>query len=263
MPLQTHFQGIKGHNTVMEKMGKITINDSTWFGATDFKGKKTLSPTSAIRLKVVSILYPLPFLLEGLFFISLVSLAILPFIYAKIWPPVPALIIYGATVPCYLLLRKLCIKRCYHVSSGLSCLISHGKVELPACHIMDVSESMEHQPRHPEPREPEPQGPQCLTVARTEIQNIVVSYWPTTRDVRTSYIPHALFIITASGRNILLKAGFFPIQQMLYLLVYFDYPLTFEKAKWSLVHTLRLMLIAFPVVAHIAVTGFLYKDYFL
>ncbi|MGR2767693.1 hypothetical protein ACUYOF_09225 [Photobacterium ganghwense] len=67
MPLQTHFQGMKGHNTVMEKMGKITINDSTWFGATDFKGKKTLSPTSAIRLKVVSILYPLPFLLEGLF----------------------------------------------------------------------------------------------------------------------------------------------------------------------------------------------------
>lgn len=225
-------------------MDKITINDAAWFYTTHFKGKKQLSPASEISLKVSPILYPLPVLLEGMFFLCLVFLAILPFIDSQILPPIPFFLVYTATVPSYLLLRYLLIKHNYQLSSGLDCLVSKSRVEIPASRIID-----------------EPNG--RLTLERNVIEKFAVYYWPNTRDAQTHYAVTEFQITTNSGKCIRLTDSFFPLKQMLYLLVYFDYPLTFIKKRWSVLHMFRVIFLSLPVMVHIAVTGFLFKEYFL
>jgi len=221
---------------------KLTVDNKLWFGTLYFKGMKQLSPESDIRLKISSIFYPLAFPLECLFFIGLLSMALLPMMKPANMPLAPIIIANIILVPGYLLLRHLLIRRKYRLGAGAGCQISRHRIALPGNSLIQ-----------------EPFGQ--LTLAREDIKNIEIFYWVRSDSSRTYYSVVECHIALTSGKVLRLKDIYFPLKHMLYLLLYFDYPLTFSKRHWSLSHLLRILLLSFPVVANLAMTGLLVKEY--
>ncbi|MCL1041627.1 hypothetical protein L2712_08250 [Shewanella marisflavi] len=225
-------------------MEKLTLDDTPWFGTTDFKGKNQLTGDSNIRLKSSRLLYPLPLPLEILFFIGPLTLAILPFINPSLMLPQDWLTLNIATLLSYLILKKLFITSIYGRGGKQVCQINAERLSIPGSRLIDTKA-----------------GP--VEIQRRDIKEIGVRYWPSTRDLRTSYDVSELIITLESGQSICLKSLYFPIKPLLYLLVYFDYPITLQKRRHSLAIVARSLFVAFPLVALVAVTGLLFKEYFL
>lgn len=225
---------------------KLTLNSRGWFENTYFKGKDQLSASSNIKLKVTAIFYPLPFLVEAFFFIGLLFMAVFPFINKSLllfqFEPITFFWVYLPTVPCYILLRYILIKLYYRLDSKLHCVINKDNIEIPTNRIID-----------------EPNGQ--LVLAKEEIKNIKIHYFSSTNDRKSSYRACEFLITTKLGKSIKLKLDYFPLQQMLYLLIYFDYPLNYEKKYFAILGLIRVLCIILPVVAHTAVTGLLFKEY--
>ncbi|TKB51565.1 hypothetical protein FCL40_03140 [Ferrimonas sediminicola] len=225
-------------------MEKLTVNQGPWFGTTDFKGRNQLSPASDISLRSSRLLYPLPLPLELLLFIVPLALAVLPFISANPMRSEAWIALNLGAILGYLLLRKLSINGSYGNADSHVCQISHRRLIIPGSRLVGAQA-----------------GP--IPLERHAIKRIDVYFWPSTRDLRTSYDVSELSIILQSGRSIRLKGIYFPIKPLLYLLVYFDYPLTLHKRRPPLSIVARSLFVAFPLVALVAVTGLLIKEHFL
>ncbi|MXR69793.1 hypothetical protein GNT65_14115 [Shewanella sp. JBTF-M18] len=225
-------------------MEKLALDDTPWFGTTDFKGKNKLNRDSDIRLKSSRLLYPLPLPSELLFFIGPLTLAILPFINPSLMPPEAWLTLNIAALFGYLILKKLLITSIYGRGKKQVCQINTERLCIPGSRLIDTKA-----------------GP--IEIQKQAIKQIDVRYWPSTRDLRTTYDVSELIITLESGQSICLKSLYFPIKPLLYLLVYFDYPITLQKRRHSLAIVARSLFVAFPLVALVAVTGLLFKEYFL
>ncbi|QYK13553.1 hypothetical protein K0I63_03285 [Shewanella rhizosphaerae] len=225
-------------------MEKLPLDDTPWFGTTNFKGKNQLTSDSDVRLKSSRLLYPLPLPLEILFFIGPLTLAILPFINPSLMLPEAWLMLNIGAIISYLLLKKLFINSIYGRAKAHVCQINAERVCIPGSPLIDIKA-----------------GP--LEMQRRDIKEIGVRYWPSTRDLRTTYDVSELIITVQSGKSICLKSLYFPIKPLLYLLVYFDYPIATQKRRHSLTIVARSLFVAFPIVALVAVTGLLFKEYFL
>ncbi|MCG9722173.1 hypothetical protein [Shewanella sp. Isolate7] len=225
-------------------MEKLALDDTPWFGTTDFKGKNQLSRDSDIHLKSSRLLYPLPLPLEILFFIGPLTLATLPFINPSLMLPEAWLMLNVGTIISYLLLKKLFINSIYGRAKAHVCQINAERLCIPGSRLIDIKA-----------------GP--VEIQRRDIKEIGVRFWPSTRDLRTTYDVSELIITLQSGQSICLKSLYFPIKPLLYLLVYFDYPIATQKRRHSLAIVARSLFVAFPIVALVAVTGLLFKEYFL
>lgn len=225
-------------------MEKLSLDDTPWFGTTDFKGKKQLTSDSDIRLKSSRLLYPLPLPLEMLFFIGPLALAILPFINPQLMLPEIWLALSIGTILGSLMLKKLFIDSIYGRVKEHVCQINAKRLNIPGSHLIETKA-----------------GP--IEIQRQDIKQICVRFWPSTRDLRTTYDVYELIITLQSDKSISLKSLYFPIKPLLYLLVYFDYPITLQKRRHSLTIVARSIFVAFPLVALVVVTGLLFKEYFL
>lgn len=225
-------------------MEKLTINDAPWFDTTDFKGKNQLTKGSNISLKSSRLLYPLPLLLEVLFFIGPLTLSLLPFIEPKLMIPKAWIALNIGAIVGYLILKKLCINIYYGAAKSNVCQINAKRLIIPGSRLIDTQSAP-------------------ITIEHQAIKLINVHFWPSTHDLRTTYDASELLITLQSGKTLCLKSIYFPIKPLLYLLVYFDYPLNLDKRRHSLIIVARCLLVALPFVALVAVTGLLFKEYFL
>jgi hypothetical protein len=225
-------------------MEKLALDDTPWFGTTDFKGKNQLSQDSDIHLKSTRLLYPLPLLLEVPFFIGPLALALLPFIKPQLMFPEAWLALNIGAILGYLILKKLFINSIYGRAKEHVCQINAKRLYIPGSRLIDAKAG-------------------SMEIQRLAIKQICVRFWPSTRDLRTTYEVSELIITLQSDKSICLKSLYFPIKPLLYLLVYFNYPITLQKRRHSLAIVARSLFVAFPLIALVAVTGLLFKEYFL
>ncbi|KVX01510.1 hypothetical protein [Shewanella frigidimarina] len=222
---------------------KLTINDKSWFETTNFKGIETISSTSDMSLKVVSFFYPLYMPTQLLLTLGLLLMGLLPFITPgaiALYPhfptvPLALVIINVCLVPGHFIIRHYLIKRQYKLNGTQQIHINNDRISLPVNSLVN-----------------EPNGQ--LELAKTDISGIDIVYWVQTNKGVTTRTIYETHICLVSGKSLKLDVLHYPLKHMFYLTVYFDYPVKIIQRHCSAKYIFKIVLLAFPVVAHFALT---------
>lgn len=223
--------------------GKLTVEDERWFGSTYFKGIKTLNPASNITLKIITFFYPLKVRSQLLLSVGLLLMGLLPFITPSaislypMFPDVPLIlvIINVCLVPGHLVLRHFLIKRQYKIEAPQRCHISDQTVSLPVNSLVN-----------------EPDGQ--LELSKDDIKQVEVIYHVKTNGGNSIRTVYQISIHLVSGKKLDLDSFHYPLQKIFYLLVYFNYPVKLTQLSWTLKYQLHMVILIFPVMAHLALT---------
>ncbi|MCL1066070.1 hypothetical protein L2735_04515 [Shewanella olleyana] len=222
---------------------KLTVDDDTWFGSTYFKGIKQLNSASNITLKMISFFYPLKVRTQLVLSGGLLLMGLLPFItpsaislYPK-FPQVPLIIVIinVCLVPGSLLLRSFLIKRQYKIKIPLCCHISATRVSLPVNSLVNESDGQ-------------------LELSKSDIKQVEVIYNVQTNGGNSIRTVYQLDIQLFSGKQLNLDVLHYPLKNIFYLLVYFNYPVKLVQRSWTMKYQLHMVLLIFPVLAHLALT---------
>lgn len=223
---------------------KLTINDKSWFETTHFKGMENLSTTSDMSFKVVSFFYPLSMPKQLLLSLGLLLMGLLPFITPgaiALFPqfptvPLTLVIINMCLVPGHFIIRHYLIKRQYKLNGTQQIHINNDRILLPVNSLVN-----------------EPNGQ--LELAKTDISGIDIVYWVQTNKGVTTRTIYETHICLVSGKSLKLDVLHYPLKHMFYLMVYFDYPVKIIQRHCSAKYIFKIVLLAFPVVAHFALTA--------
>ncbi|MCL1130938.1 hypothetical protein L2748_14645 [Shewanella sairae] len=223
---------------------KLTVDDATWFGSTYFKGIKQLNAASNITLKIISFFYPLRARTQLVLSAGLLLMGLLPFVtpsaislYPK-FPEIPLIIVIinVCLVPGSLLLRYFLIKRQYKIEAPLLCHISTTTVSLPVNSLVN-----------------EPDGQ--LVLSKDDIKQIEAIYNVQTNSGNAIRTVYQVNIQLVSGKVLNLDVFHYPLKNILYLLVYFNYPVKLTQRRWTMKYQLHVVVLIFPVLAHLALTS--------
>ncbi|MDT3307414.1 thrombospondin type 3 repeat-containing protein [Shewanella vaxholmensis] len=201
---------------------KLTINDKSWFETTHFKGMETLSTTSDMSLKVVSFFYPLSMPKQLLLSLGLLLMCLVPFITPgaiALFPqfptvPLTLVIINMCLVPGHFIIRHYLIKNQYKLNDAQHVYINSDRISLPVNSLVN-----------------EPNGQ--LELTKKDIGHIDIVYWVQTNKGVTTRTIYEIDINLVSGKLLKLDALHYPLKQMFYLMVYFDYPVNTIKRHFS------------------------------
>ncbi|PMG48064.1 hypothetical protein [Shewanella sp. 10N.286.52.B9] len=223
---------------------KLTVDDETWFGSTYFKGIKQLNSASHITLKMNSFFYPLKVRTQLVLSAGLLLMGLLPFVtpgaismYPK-FPEIPLIvaIINVCLVPGSLLLRHYLIKRQYKIETPQRCHISAATMSLPINSLIN-----------------EPDGQ--LELSKGDIKQVEVIYNVQTNSGNSIRTVYQVNIHLVSGKVLNLDVFHYPLKNIFYLLVYFNYPVTLTQRRWTMKYQLHVVVLIFPVLAHLALTS--------
>jgi hypothetical protein len=222
---------------------KLTINDKSWFETTNFKGIETLSPTSDMPLKVVSFFYPLSMPTQLLLSLGLLLMGLLPFITPgaiALYPhfptvPLALVIINVCLVPGHFIIRHYLIKHQYKLKGAQHLHINSDRISLPVNRLVN-----------------EPNGQ--LELAKKDISHVDIVNWVQTNKGITTRTIYEIHISLVSGKLLKLDVLHYPLKQMFYLMVFFDYPVKIIKRHFSAKYIFNSVFLVFPVLAHFALT---------
>ena len=102
-----------------------------------------------------------------------------------------------------------------------------------------------------------------LELQRGDIECITVKYKSQMHRLHVRNHITACDIKLKSGEVIILNAMYFPLKHIVYMLCFFDYPLTTLHGNWSWAFLPNIIAVIFPVLVNVVVTGMLVKHYFL
>jgi hypothetical protein len=127
------------------------------------------------------------------------------------------------------------IKRQYKLNGTQQIHINNDRISLPVNSLVN-----------------EPNGQ--LELAKTDISGIDIVYWVQTNKGVTTRTIYETHICLVSGKSLKLDVLHYPLKHMFYLMVYFDYPVKIIQRHCSAKYIFKILLLAFPVVAHFALT---------
>lgn len=225
---------------------KITINNESWFDDASFKGKDSLSLSSDIELKQFWLFYPLPWLLELVFFSILVSAILALFTLTNIYPKDDLFFIYAATVPCYLMLRFGLIRYSYQLKKAPKVCISNERLDLSTNRVINKTKEQ-------------------LIITKQDVIDIQIDYWVKSGDVdrassRRSFSVKKVTFVLHSRAELVLKPIYFDLIPIVYLLTYFGYPISSNNTGVPVVPPVKILILVLPVLGHMVVTGLAFKE---
>lgn len=219
----------------------LTLDDRHWFKDVYFKGKQNLNINSDITLRIITLFYPLGAAKQGLLSLGLLLCGALPFITPSAianypdFPDVPlAVVIFNVLViPAHLLLRRYLIKGQYGLADSQYLKVNQRRIALSSLIRDGALPQVGHQ-----------------EVDKYNISEISVEYGAK----RRRYHVHAIQIRLTTGETITLKNVYYPLKHLLYLMVYFDYPIKFVNRRYFMSDIVRIMALLFPIAAHFSLT---------
>ncbi|MEZ8184805.1 hypothetical protein ACED29_03160 [Shewanella sp. 5S214] len=223
---------------------KIALDDKSWFYNLHIKGMRDFNAQSDVSLYVANIVYPLSLGVSLLLFIFMVGLSVLPLNFPDTELARALVLINIGLLPVYLIGRYWLVRRRYGISGTLRCYVSQQRLAIPANTIID-----------------KPVG--LLELQRDNIERIRVRYKSQMHRLHVRNHIIACDIELKSGEIITLNAMYFPLKHIVYMLCFFDYPMTTQHGNWSWTFLPNIIAITFPLLANITVTGMLFKHYFL
>jgi hypothetical protein len=198
---------------------KLTINDKSWFETTHFKGMETLSTTSDMSLKVVSFFYPLSMPKQLLLSLGLLLMCLVPFIT----PGAIALFPQFPTVPLTLVIINMCLVPGHFI---IRHYLSKNQYKLNDAQHVYINSDRISLPVNSLVNEPNGQ----LELTKKDIGHIDIVYWVQTNKGVTTRTIYEIDI------NL-------------------DYPVNTIKRHFSANYIFKSVFLAFPVVAHFALTA--------
>jgi len=223
---------------------KIALDDKSWFYNLYIKGMRDFNAQSDVSLYVANIVYPLSLGVSLLLFIFMVGLSVLPLNFPNTELARALVLINMGLLPVYLIGRYWLVRRRYGISGTLRCYVSQQRLAIPANAIIK-----------------KPLG--TLELQRDDIERLTVKYKSQMYRLHVRNHITACDIKLKNGEVITLNAMYFPLKHIVYLLRFFDYPMTTQHCNWSWAFLPNIIAITFPLLANITVTGMLFKHYFL
>ncbi|GGQ24126.1 hypothetical protein [Shewanella litoralis] len=222
----------------------IALDDKSWFYNLHIKGMRNFSAQSDVSLYVANLWYPLSLGISLLLLILMVGLAVLPLNFPNTELARALVLINIGLLPVYLIGRYWLVRRRYGITGTLRCYVSQQRIAIPANAIIN-----------------KPVG--TLKLQRADIECITVKYKSQLHRLHVRNHITACDIKLKSGEVITLNAMYFPLKHIVYMLCFFDYPITTKHSNWSWAFLPNIIAISFPVLANVVVTGMLFEYYFL
>ena len=223
---------------------KIELDDKSLFFNLHIKGMRDFNAQSDVGLYVANIGYPLSLGVSLLLLILMVGLAVLPLSVPNTELARALVLINVGLLPVYLIGRYWLVRRRYGITGTLRCFVSQQRIAIPANAIIN-----------------KPVGQ--LELQRGDIERITVKYKSQMHRLHVRNHITACDIKLKSGEVIILNAMYFPLKHIVYMLCFFDYPLTTLHGNWSWAFLPNIIAVIFPVLVNVVVTGMLVKHYFL
>lgn len=222
----------------------IELESKSWFYDLHIKGIRNLNAQSDVSLYVANLFYPLSIGVSLLLFAVMVGLAVAPLSFANTELARTMVLINIGLLPVYLIIRYILVRLRYSIKGTLRCYVSQQRLSIPANAIIN-----------------KPAGQ--LELYRDKIECITVQYKSKMHrlHVRNNIIACNLELKT--GEVISLNAMYFPLKRIVYMLRFFDYPLTTQHSQWPWRNLPSIIAVTFPVLVNITVNGLLFKQYFL
>lgn len=222
---------------------KIELDDKSWFYNLHIKGMRSFNAQSDVSLYVANIAYPLPLGISLSLLIFMVGLTVLPLNFPNTELARVLVLINVGLLPIYLIGRYWLVRRHYGISGTLRCYVSQQRLAIPANAIIK-----------------KPLG--TLELQRDDIARLTVKYKSQMHRLHVRNHITACDIKLKNGEVITLNAMYFPLKQIVYLLRFFDYPMTTQHGNWSWTFLPNIIALTFPVLTNVVVTGMLVKHYF-
>ncbi|MEM0515253.1 hypothetical protein WCN91_07390 [Pseudoalteromonas sp. YIC-827] len=220
---------------------KLELTDPVWFSYVHFKGQKGLSPHSVIKLPLLRLLATLSPKKEWLFALMVLALAPLPFILEPHFGPRGFVFIYFPALVGVLMLKRIVFWRTFGADKKKLLTLSAEQIEISPLACAQLSEK--------------------AVLSRQQIAKVKVCYTLThDHDVGSSGARASVNQITLVLENqseYKLDGYRLGLANVLYLLVYFDYPLEFSKQSIAQVpgHLWPLTLRLLPICANVPALG--------
>lgn len=229
---------------VVNMTKQIELDNKSWFFNLYIRGMRDFNAQSNVGLYVANLWYPLSIGVSVLLLILMVGLAVLPLSFPNTELARVIVLINVGLLPVYLIGRYLLVRRRYGITDTLRCYVSQQRLSIPANAIIN-----------------KPVGQ--LELQRDSIERITVHYKSQMHRFSVRNHIRVCEIKLKSGEIISLNAMYFPLKHMIYMLCFFDYPMTTQHGNWSWAFLPNIIAITFPVLVNVVVTGMLFQHYFL
>ncbi|WP_105189657.1 hypothetical protein [Pseudoalteromonas sp. T1lg48] len=220
---------------------KLELTDPVWFSYVHFKGQKQLSPHSVIKLPLLRLLATLSNKMEWLFSLLVLALALLPFILEPFFGPAAFVFIYFPVLVGVLMLKRIFFWRMFGADKKKLMVLSAEQIEVSPLVCAQLSET--------------------AVLSRQDIARVKVYHTFThDQDVGSSGARasvNQIILVRKDHTEYKLDGYRIGLANVLYLLVYFDYPLEFIKQSIAHVpgHLWPLALRLIPICANVPALG--------
>ncbi|NKF49401.1 hypothetical protein G3R49_02240 [Shewanella sp. WXL01] len=213
----------------------VALDDKRWFFDFRIKGMSKFNDNSIVKLAISRLFYPLPLISSLLILFVMLGVAAAPLSIADDELARTFALANFALVPIYFIVRWVLIRLHYGSKLAQQCIVSRDKLILPGSAIIN-----------------KPKGE--YVIEREHIKRAKVIY--KSRHARAFGVRNHIVgieFILQSGEKVYLDALYFPLKQLFYMLLFFDYPVRTVHGQYSFKSLLAIVFTAFPVLASMVI----------